>query len=193
MLNRIGNAKTDNYVTGVRGVLHGAMALDLARYLNVPPARIPGEGGERLDDLPVGATDRRHRSALDAGRRTVSRRHSVVTISPRHPYTWLFCAGWSRIRRIQCLKVLQCERLEVGHAPSSNFLRRAQLFETRYNVGELGVGDWRVQQIQIEVVSAETAEASLASTRHAVFRHFVGLHFGNQEYAVTLTGDHVAY
>jgi ParB-like chromosome segregation protein Spo0J len=55
MLNRIGNAKTDDYVTGVRGVLHGAMALYLARYLNVPPARIPGEGGERLDDLPAEA------------------------------------------------------------------------------------------------------------------------------------------
>jgi hypothetical protein len=29
------------------------MALYLTRYLNVPPARIPGEGGERLDDLPA--------------------------------------------------------------------------------------------------------------------------------------------
>ena len=28
------------------------MALYLTRYLNVPPARIPGEGGEQLDDLP---------------------------------------------------------------------------------------------------------------------------------------------
>lgn len=35
-----------------RGVLHGAMAVYLARYLNVPPARLPGEGGDRLDDLP---------------------------------------------------------------------------------------------------------------------------------------------
>jgi hypothetical protein len=37
----------------VRGVLHGAMALYLTRYLNVPPARIPGEGDEQLDDLPT--------------------------------------------------------------------------------------------------------------------------------------------
>ncbi|MDJ1157515.1 Rieske (2Fe-2S) protein [Chelatococcus sp. SYSU_G07232] len=36
----------------VRGVLHGAMALYLARYLNVPPARLPGEDGDGLDDLP---------------------------------------------------------------------------------------------------------------------------------------------
>jgi hypothetical protein len=35
-----------------RGVLHGAMAVYLARYLNVPPARLPGEGSDQLDDLP---------------------------------------------------------------------------------------------------------------------------------------------
>ena len=29
------------------------MALYLARYLNLPPARIPGDGGEQLDDLAV--------------------------------------------------------------------------------------------------------------------------------------------
>ena len=31
------------------------MALYLARYLNVPPARLPGEDGEQLDDLPADA------------------------------------------------------------------------------------------------------------------------------------------
>jgi nitrite reductase/ring-hydroxylating ferredoxin subunit len=53
MLERIGPTNIDNHVTAVRGVLHGAMALYLARYLNVPPARIPGEGSERLDELPA--------------------------------------------------------------------------------------------------------------------------------------------
>jgi hypothetical protein len=53
MLKRIGTAHTDEHSTAVRGVLHGAMALYLTRYLNVPPARIPGEGGEQLDDLPA--------------------------------------------------------------------------------------------------------------------------------------------
>ena len=53
MLTRMGTASTDTHVTAVRGVLHGTMALYLARYLNVPPARIPGDGGEQLDDLPV--------------------------------------------------------------------------------------------------------------------------------------------
>jgi nitrite reductase/ring-hydroxylating ferredoxin subunit len=43
----------DGYPPGVRGVFHGAMALYLTRYLNVPPARIPGERGEPLDDLPA--------------------------------------------------------------------------------------------------------------------------------------------
>jgi hypothetical protein len=55
MLKRIGNDHIDDRVTAVRGVLHGAMALYLARYLNVPPARIPGEGSERLEDLPADA------------------------------------------------------------------------------------------------------------------------------------------
>jgi nitrite reductase/ring-hydroxylating ferredoxin subunit len=51
MLERIGTADSH----AVRGVLHGAMALYLARYLNVPPARIPGAGGEPLHDLPADA------------------------------------------------------------------------------------------------------------------------------------------
>jgi hypothetical protein len=65
MLERIGTADTEGYVTGVRGVLHGAMALYLARYLNVPPARIPGEDGDELDDLPADA-DMIRAALLDA-------------------------------------------------------------------------------------------------------------------------------
>jgi nitrite reductase/ring-hydroxylating ferredoxin subunit len=54
MLKRIGTAHTDGHVTAVRAVLHGAIALYLTRYLNVPPARILGEDGEQqLDDLPA--------------------------------------------------------------------------------------------------------------------------------------------
>src|SRR4029434_314176 len=55
MLNRIGTASADGLVAAGRGVLHGAMALYLTRYLNVPPARIPGENGEQLDELPADA------------------------------------------------------------------------------------------------------------------------------------------
>ena len=65
ILKRIGTADIDGNVTAVRGVLHGAMALYLARYLNVPPARVPGEGGEQLDDLPADAETIRA-SLLDA-------------------------------------------------------------------------------------------------------------------------------
>jgi nitrite reductase/ring-hydroxylating ferredoxin subunit len=53
MLKRIGTIHTDGHPTTVRAILHGAMALYLTRYLNVPPARIPGEDGEQLDDLPT--------------------------------------------------------------------------------------------------------------------------------------------
>jgi nitrite reductase/ring-hydroxylating ferredoxin subunit len=55
MLKRIGTASSDGHGAAVRGVLHGAMALYLTRYLNVPPARIPGEGGEQLVELPADA------------------------------------------------------------------------------------------------------------------------------------------
>src|SRR5207244_6147656 len=61
----------------LRGVIHGAMRLYLIRFLNVPPARLPGEGDDRLDDLPDGrealcdaflhALDRQG-SVRDAGR-----------------------------------------------------------------------------------------------------------------------------
>jgi len=58
-LKRIGSeaADADGPVEAVRALLHGAMALYLARYLNVPPASLPGEGGDRLDDLPVAAEE----------------------------------------------------------------------------------------------------------------------------------------
>jgi nitrite reductase/ring-hydroxylating ferredoxin subunit len=55
MLIRIGTANASRPMAAARGVLHGAMALYLTRYLNVPPAHIPGEKGEPLDDLPTDA------------------------------------------------------------------------------------------------------------------------------------------
>src|SRR6516165_9089740 len=57
MLKQIGTADWKHHSEGVRGVLHGAIALYLARYLNVPPARIPGDGSEPLDDLPANAEE----------------------------------------------------------------------------------------------------------------------------------------
>jgi nitrite reductase/ring-hydroxylating ferredoxin subunit len=66
-LKRIGSdaAVANGTVEAVRSLLHGAMALYLARYLNMPPASLPGEGSNRLDDLPVGVEDIRY-ALLDA-------------------------------------------------------------------------------------------------------------------------------
>lgn len=66
-LKRIGSEEggCDGGIDATRGVLHGAMAIYLARYLNVPPARLPGEAGDRLDDLPDTVEDIRA-ALLDA-------------------------------------------------------------------------------------------------------------------------------
>ncbi|GJH27013.1 Rieske (2Fe-2S) protein [Caballeronia novacaledonica] len=52
MLTRIGTAGIDGHMTAMRAIMHGTMALYLARYLNVPPIRLPGEDNDPLDDLP---------------------------------------------------------------------------------------------------------------------------------------------
>jgi len=43
----------------LRGVFHGAMRVYLIRFLNVPPARLPGEAGDELGDLPSDAGELR--------------------------------------------------------------------------------------------------------------------------------------
>jgi hypothetical protein len=55
VLLRIGEEGGDSHEATGRGILHGVMALYLTRYLNVPPARIPGDGPEHLDNLPAEA------------------------------------------------------------------------------------------------------------------------------------------
>jgi hypothetical protein len=77
-LKRIASGSVDlddgEPIEAVRGLLHGAMALHLARYLNVPPASLPGERDDRLDDLPVAADEIRSQ-LLDA----FDRQHQVDT------------------------------------------------------------------------------------------------------------------
>jgi hypothetical protein len=92
MLKQIETGGWKRLSEGVRGVLHGAMALYLARYLNVPPARIPGDGGEPLDDLPANAEEIRvalldafdRQRQVDLAARLVARhltlRHSVQAL-----------------------------------------------------------------------------------------------------------------
>jgi hypothetical protein len=117
MLKRIGTAKTDGHIAAVRGVLHGAMALYLTRYLNVPPARIPGEGDERLDDLPADV-DRIRAALLDA---------------------------FDRQRQVDLAARLVARHLKVGHSPQAliTTLAHATLREDAgfhaYQVLEAGV------------------------------------------------------
>ncbi|MFI5399394.1 MAG: Rieske (2Fe-2S) protein [Candidatus Binatia bacterium] len=122
MLARIGMANSDGHVTAVRGVLHGAMALYLARYLNVPAARIPGEGGERLDDLPANAEMIRA-ALLDA---------------------------FDRQRQVDLAATLVARHLTLGHSPQALIatLARAVLREDAgfhaYQMLEAGVRQFAV-------------------------------------------------
>ena len=90
-LKRIGGGATHPLgpVEAVRGLLHGAMALYLARYLNVPPAPLPGEAGDPLDDLPAAGAEIRsalldtfdRQRQVDAAARLVAR-HLVLGHPP---------------------------------------------------------------------------------------------------------------
>jgi nitrite reductase/ring-hydroxylating ferredoxin subunit len=117
ILKRIGTDNTESQVTAVRGVLHGAMALYLTRYLNVPPARIPGDDGEQLDDLPADV-GKIHAALLDA---------------------------FDRQRQVDLAARLVARHLTLGHSPQSLIatLARALLREDAgfhaYQVLEAGV------------------------------------------------------
>ena len=116
-LKRIGTALTDEHVTAVRGVLHGAMALYLTRYLNVPPARIPGEDGELFNDLPTDV-ERIRAALLDA---------------------------FDRQRQVDLAARLVARHLKLGHSPRALIatLARALLREDAgfqaYQMLEAGV------------------------------------------------------
>jgi nitrite reductase/ring-hydroxylating ferredoxin subunit len=122
MLNRIGTASADCLVATVRAVLHGAMALYLTRYLNVPPARIPGESGEELDDLPADVETIRA-SLLDA---------------------------FDRQRQVDVAARLVARHLTLGHSPQALIatLARAVLREDAgfhaYQMLEAGVRQFTV-------------------------------------------------
>ncbi|HEY3224358.1 MAG TPA: Rieske (2Fe-2S) protein [Pseudolabrys sp.] len=122
MLNRIGTVSADGLVAAVRAVLHGAMALYLTRYLNVPPARIPGENGEELDDLPADAETIRA-SLLDA---------------------------FDRQRQVDVAARLVARHLTLGHSPQALIatLARAVLREDAgfhaYQMLEAGVRQFTV-------------------------------------------------
>ena len=81
--------------------------------------------------------------------------------------------------------------LKLDTPQARNLPRRAEIFERRHNDGEVAAPISPVREVEIEVFSAETGEACLASTRDGISRRHV-VHFGDQEYAVALTGNHVA-
>jgi hypothetical protein len=122
MLKRIGTADTNGQVGATRGILHGAMALYLTRYLNVPPARIPGEHNEQLDDLP-GDVEAIRSTLLDA---------------------------FDRQRQVDLAARLVARHLKLGHSPQSLIatLARAVLREDAgfhaYQMLEAGVRQYTV-------------------------------------------------
>ena len=48
-----------------------------------------------------------------------------------------------------------------------------------------------MQEVEIEIIGAETREACVARLPDALYGEVVG-HFGDQEYAIALTGNHMA-
>ncbi|WP_244470926.1 Rieske (2Fe-2S) protein [Microvirga massiliensis] len=112
-----GRARAGAATEAVRGVLHGAMAIYLARYLNVPPARLPGDGDDRLDDLPA-AQDEIRAALLDA---------------------------FDRQQQVETAGRLVARHLRLGHPPSALIatLARALLREDAgfhaYQILEAGV------------------------------------------------------
>ena len=83
VLKRIGGDRehVTDFIEASRAVLHGALAVYLIRYLNVPPARLPALGDDRLESMPssieeirsalLGAFDRQHQ--IDAAANLVVR------------------------------------------------------------------------------------------------------------------------
>jgi nitrite reductase/ring-hydroxylating ferredoxin subunit len=123
-LKRIGSeaAGAHDPVEAVRGLLHGAMALHLARYLNVPPASLPGDDdGDALDALPA-AADEIRAALLDA---------------------------FDRQQQVDVAARLVARHLTLGHAPEALIatLARALLREDAgfhaYQMLEAGVQQFR--------------------------------------------------
>lgn len=83
MLARLEGAGRVPAAESLRGLFHGALSLHLLRFLNVPPARLPGEAGDRLDDLPEDGAVlcERFLEALD--------RHGAIDEAPRYVARYL--------------------------------------------------------------------------------------------------------
>jgi nitrite reductase/ring-hydroxylating ferredoxin subunit len=139
MLERIGASPVDGDLPAVRAVLHGAMALYLTRYLNVPPARIPGDDGERLDDLPsdpkairdalLDAFDRQRQVDL-AGR--LAARHMTLGHSPQALIATLAHAALREDAGFHTYQMLEAGVRQFGLWGATNEGRRILVAVARY-------------------------------------------------------------
>ena len=83
MLDRLESGGRVPTAEMLRGLFHGAMSLYLLRFLNVPPAKLPGEPGDQLDDLPEDGAVlcEQFLDALD--------RHGAIDVAPRYVARYL--------------------------------------------------------------------------------------------------------
>jgi hypothetical protein len=140
-LKRIGGEALDvrEPVEAVRGLLHGAMALYLARYLNVPPASLPGEGSDGLDDLPVSAGDIRaalldtfdRQRQIDAAARLVAR-HLILDHPPEALITTLAHALLREDAGFHAYQMLEAGALQFYEWGAGDQGRHILIAVTRY-------------------------------------------------------------
>ena len=112
VLKRIGGdpEHVADFVEASRAVLHGALAIYLIRYLNVPPARLPALGDDRLESMPstieeirfalLDAFDRQHQ--IDAAANSCGA-PSHVGPSAKFSHFRLGTCSVARGRRLPCL------------------------------------------------------------------------------------------
>jgi hypothetical protein len=115
------------------------MALYLTRYLNVPPARIPGEDGERLDDLPgneeaircalLDAFDRQQQ--VDLAGRLVAR-HLMLGHSPQALITTLARAVLREDAGFHAYQILEAGVRQFNVWGNSDEGRRILISVARY-------------------------------------------------------------
>jgi hypothetical protein len=72
----------------IGGIFHGALSVYLDRFLNIPPAHLPGERDDRLDDEPTDAAELREKflQTLDTQQRVNAAARVVARyLSLGHP------------------------------------------------------------------------------------------------------------
>jgi hypothetical protein len=134
-LKRIGDKEIDagEPIEAVRALFHGAMALYLARYLNVPPAILPGEGGDRLDDLPAAAEEIRaalldtfdRQQQIDPAARLIAR-HLMLGHSPESLIATLAQALWREDAGFHAYQMLEAGIRGKAQRPGAELGRPLQ-------------------------------------------------------------------